>query len=164
MYFLIDDDPDKRYGENEIDALLERCISAEYFEEDDDAFNEYLDQCYNNYEICGVEYSASQILREVDPDSYNQEKEYWASNEVDNEYENGRYELEHARIGGNIYICNYVISVYDDDDEDEDIEEDEDDIEEVETYVEAQTKQKSTSAQENEELENSFMNVFQTLM
>lgn len=57
----------------------------------DETFNEYLDDLYPNYEICGTYYTASEVLHNCDPTTYrcalldfiDGEREMWESDIID---------------------------------------------------------------------------------
>lgn len=57
-------------GENAFDTAEE---AADYIIEDmdDDAYDEMLDECYENIDICGYSYSPSVALSRVDEVAYN---------------------------------------------------------------------------------------------
>ena len=48
----------------------------------DDEFNEHLDNCYDEVEVCGYSYSASQALYELDPTAWR-----CAKNDYESEYD-----------------------------------------------------------------------------
>jgi hypothetical protein len=45
---------------------------------------------------------------------YEEELVRWAEDQVDNAYENYNYELRHADVGDTVYVCNYDVTVCED--------------------------------------------------
>lgn len=79
----------ERYDEDDLDALLEYVCSVEYYSEDADAFDDYLNQEYSDIRIAGYTYSPAEVFYAVDPDAYSEAKYSWAANEAD--YYRGEY-------------------------------------------------------------------------
>lgn len=107
MYYLVNNED--RY--DDIDSVLEACINQEYYEEDEDGFEEYID-CEGRVDVCGYEWYPSEILRNMGV--YDEELVHWAEGQVDNAYENYNYELRHAHVGDTVYVCNYDVDVCED--------------------------------------------------
>lgn len=61
--YLIDDEV---VSEKEFDERLEEEVN-DYVENN---YDDILDECYPSYKMCGIEFYASQILRECDPVAY----------------------------------------------------------------------------------------------
>lgn len=116
MYYLINDDPDRRY--DDIDAVLEECVTTEYFENDTDDFDNYLDED-QNIEICGYDFSPSEVLRGMNYDAYQRELTYWAEDRAQNAKDDYAYELNRAEDGEDVWVCEYRVYCYDDDEEDD---------------------------------------------
>ncbi len=164
LYYLIDDDPDLRYDEDSLDALLDYCIDYEYWLDDTDNFDESLDYDYGSIQICGYNYSASSVLKAVDESSYYDELNNWAHSMADNEYDNAKYELRHTNPGDYCYVCNYRVCAYEEID-DEDCGGDYDGDEDLKLYkhIEEKHKEETRVSEENKRLEGEFMNLFQTI-
>jgi hypothetical protein len=95
------------------DYIMENC--------DDDAYDEMLDECYGEIEICGLSYSASIALYRVDEIAYNCGRNDWADSEAGNIAD----ELEGMDGGDTNEFYGYEVEAIDDEDEDEEDEEDE---------------------------------------
>ena len=109
---------------DEYDAADE-IIADEYYIEDQEVdVDESIDECYGRIEICGTEYWASRILRELDENVY----EEYLDDERRNYAENNRdYVAAQIRLldAGEEYNCEggitvTAIEVLDEDDEEED--------------------------------------------
>lgn len=111
MYYLIDGNPDQRY--DDIEDVLDYCVNSEYYEDDTDSFEEYLN-CDGSIEVCGYSFLPSEILYECNHDAYQRELTTWAEEQVEYGRENERYELEHADSGDRVWVCNYEVYVMDD--------------------------------------------------
>lgn len=123
MYYLVDNDPNIRF--DNIDDVLNYCVTSDYYEDDTDSFNEYLDE-EGNVDIAGYEFAPSDILYSMDREAYHRELSYWAENQVDYGRESCEYDLEHCSPGERVWVCNYQVYVYDDEEEEEEDEEAED--------------------------------------
>lgn len=162
MYYLIDNDENLRY--DNIEDVLDYCVSVEYFENDTDGFNDYLNED-GSIEIEGYEYYPADILWHMDRDAYNRELHYWAENQIDDARENGEYELEHTSPGESCWICNSRVYVYDDD-EDEEEEDNEESaevtvkvssFEELEIKLTRQKEDEENILKEEENVANNFI-------
>ena len=89
---------EKTMGAIEV-AILDKQKEIDSFEYScsDDEYDEMLDDVYGDVEICGMNYSSSQALKELDPVAYNCGKgDYEANYDLDNceEYSDLKDELE----------------------------------------------------------------------
>lgn len=85
----------------------------------DDAYDEMLDECYEEIEICGCSYSPSLALYKVDPIAYNCGKsDYYDSLTSDISYEIDRMDDEEEMD----FYGFTVSAIWEDEDEDEDEE------------------------------------------
>lgn len=149
MYYLIDNDPNQRY--NSVDDVLDVCVTTEYYENDTDGFDDYLDED-NNIEVCGYDFNPSEVLKELNYDGYQNELRYWAERQAEDAKESLEYELENARHGEDVWVCDHRVYCYDDDDEDEEEAADTDGDEDVFALLEERIRQQQESeAQQNEE-------------
>lgn len=59
---------DQAQFDNEVDRLYEAAIEA-WTEErsDEDQYEEWLNDCYGDVDVCGISYPAGRALRELDP-------------------------------------------------------------------------------------------------
>lgn len=151
MYYLIDNDPNMRYDNAE--DVVEAYVTTDYYENNVDGFEEFLDEG-NGVEVCGYDFSPSEILRELNYDAYQNELRYWAENEVENNKGDYQYELERASHGEQVWVCSHTVYCYDDDDDDEEESGDTDGDEQLFAMLEERIrKQKENEAQINEEEE-----------
>ena len=160
MYYLIDNDPDQRYEQDEEDNVKEECISTEYFENDEDRFDEYIDDTESSIRIYGYEFAPSDVLRS-DEEIYQNALEDWASTMVNEEYSNAEYEFRNCSPGDSFWICNHEIFVYEDEEEEE--LKSAGDITCLKEQVEQQIKKEEDQRSENSRLEDAFMSVFQSI-
>lgn len=109
-------------GEHEFTTASE---AAYYITENmsDDAYDEMLDECYGEIEICGYSYAASIALYRVDEIAYNCGKnDYYDSLASDIEYDIDRMDDGEE----NDFYCFTVECVDDEEEEEEEDEEEED--------------------------------------
>ncbi len=158
-YFLVDDDPDLRYDDE--DELIDYCVSADYFADDTEGFDEWLDMD-GRIDINGHSFMPSEILYAVDPDGYNEDKQSWAEDRAESERENARYEARHTRPGSSFYICGYDIYVYEEDDE-PDESDDSDNIEDTISVINKQIEEAESRRREDQQREDAFESLFQCL-
>ena len=158
MYYLVDNDPDQKYYD--VSDLLDACISNSYWEDDTDGFDEYLDDG-NGIEICGYDFNASEVLREMNYDAYCSELRYWAENCADNEREECQYALERATNGEQVYICDHRVFCYDDeeDEESEDTDGDETAFELLEKKIAQEKEAEAREAEKDNAIVNDFLSV-----
>ena len=159
MYYLIDNDPGQRY--NNVEDVLNVCVTAEYWEDDTDEFDEYLDEG-NGIEIAGYDFSPSEVLREMNYDGYRRELQYWAVNKAEYSREDYRYELERADNGEDVWICDHRVYCYDDEVAEEDeYNEDEDGDKAsfalLEERIRQQREQETQLREEDRKTENDFL-------
>ena len=118
MYYQFDDD-DRRF--ESIADILDYCVTVDYYMDDADGFDEWIEESEGTVEICGREFSPAEIFRSMDNYGYEQELQYWAEQQVDTNKSDYRYELEQMTPGDHIIVCNYTIYAYaDEEDEDTD--------------------------------------------
>lgn len=69
--------------EEEIEEKRERIEKIEEKKENltEDDYEEFLDSCYGNVDVCGSPYPAGQVLKEVDPTAFNCGFSDWVSEE-----------------------------------------------------------------------------------
>lgn len=91
--------------------------AAEYIMDNsnDDAYNEMLDECFGDVNICGYECSAALALSEVDPIAYNCGRNDWADSEAGNIAD----EIEGMDDGDELEFYGYDVTCQGDEDEDE---------------------------------------------
>ncbi len=162
MYYLINNDPDQRY--DDVDDVLETCISTDYWTDDTEGFDEYLDDS-DRVEVCGYEFNPSDVLKELNYDGYMNELRYWAENRAESEKEDCGYSLEHARNGESVFICGYDVYCYEEDDEDDEdgyADTDGDDrlvFEQLEKKIMEQQEAEALAAEKENAVGNDFLSV-----
>lgn len=98
------------YGNVYDDNDLPDFIEDEVF--DEDAFEEYLNDNENRFEVCGYEYSAGETMRSAYPSDFETEHR----NKVAEITEEFRYRLENADLGESVEVYNdYYVTVCDED-------------------------------------------------
>lgn len=161
-YYLIDNDEDLRYGEGLEDAVIDYCVSTDYWEDDEDMFEEWFNENEGTVYVGSYSFEPADVLKEMDMDAYNEEFNRWINGEADNAREEAEYSFRHANIGDSFDICGYTIYVYDDGDE-EDVESEDVDDAVTQVYVDKQKREEEFLHAENTRLENAFMQIFQTV-
>lgn len=81
----------------------------------EDYYDEMLDECYGEIEICGYSYSASHALYNVDPVAYNCGRSDWE----DAEASNLEWELENMCDGEGYQYYDSEVMCEDDEEEEE---------------------------------------------
>lgn len=165
MYYLVDDDPNIRFDEDQKEELIEYCIPDDKYDNCTDEFDEWLNDECGTIDICGYNYDASRILYDLDQDTYYSEFESWQEREVESEREDALYTLNHAEDRDRVYIGEYTVYIY----RDEEAEPlDEDSIDSVcslaEQHIQEQQKEHEKLQQENESRAVSFEELFQTII
>ena len=80
---------------------------------DDDAYDDMLDECYGEVEICGMTYSPSYALYNLDPVAYRCGRDDY----YDSFYGDIVYELGRMDYGDTEYFYGYTVELIDDDEE-----------------------------------------------
>ena len=159
MYYLLDNDPDSRY--DNIDDVLDICVTSDYYEGDTEAFNEYLNE-EGNIDVAGYDFAPSDILYTMDYNAYQQELSHWAENQVDYGKENYEYDLEHCLPGEWVYVCNYKVYVYDDEDEEDENTETEDSaFDALEEKLIKQKQDEAKKLKEEKKIGNDFLSALE---
>lgn len=162
MYYLIDNEENLRYEDNDIDALIEECYPNDYCDEDYDDFNEYLNEEYGSITVFGNTYYASDILRENDEYDYNNAFSEWASDRLDSYRSDARYEIECIHPGAWDYIGRHAVYAYEDElEEEEEVDEDiETELEEtLSRQAEQETEQKDIDKRRADDFESLFQSI-----
>jgi hypothetical protein len=77
---------------------------------DFDAYNDLIDECYNTYEIMGMEYSPSYVFKTIDPIAYEcSYDDYLDGVASDYYYELGMIDAEKFQKGYDYVSCGYTI-------------------------------------------------------
>lgn len=92
-------DNDDSFTTDELDDLIDAVYDIDYYYEDDEAFEYYLNDEYSNVHVCGYCYSAYDILSSCNEDDYNEAKHDWAENEADNRKDDLWNELNNMEPG-----------------------------------------------------------------
>ena len=160
MYFHV---VDTNFSSDDIDEVINYCISSEYHDMNDDEFEEWVDDNYDGVSIAGYSYSAYEIL-----DKFNNldavESEYceYATN---NDRENAEYELRHANPGETIYIQGYSVICEDEEEPGEDTDGDEamDAIQVLRMEIQKQKEENEKEARYSDETFANYLDLFQKL-
>lgn len=156
MKYFVEGEDEPFYS---IDDVLDYCIEDDYHE-DDDYFEEWINDNYEKISINGVDYWAYDILNEMDSSNlYDLRKDY-CMNENENDRDNGRFELERADNGEEIYIQRYVVTVVDEEEEEESSD---GCLENTRRLLEEQKADYDKQAAENKKTEDDIMTMFQVI-
>lgn len=160
MRFQIKDDPESIFDDYE--EAIDYCIDEEYHREDD-YFEEWVNECYGSIEICGVTYSAFEIIDTFDDGNYHDVLYNYCDSENENDRDNARYELVHAHVGDEIYVQNQTIVVIDDELEEVDDETFGESLEELRARLNSENndmqEKLATEKLEEDNLMQMFLNI-----
>lgn len=154
-------DNDESFTTDELDDLIDAVYDIDYYYEDDEGFEEYLNDQYSSVHICGNVYSAYDILSSCNKDDYCTAMHDWAECEADNRKEELWNELRDMEPGDCIDAFYHTIYCLEQD-EDEDMDPAEAESAMVAwavTFRKAVEDQKRRSIQETED----WKSMFQTL-
>ena len=160
MYYLIDNDENLRY--DDIEDVLDYCVTSEYYENDTEGFEEYLNE-EGTVEVAGYEFEPSEILRELNYDGYQRELQYWAENQIEFGKENFEYDLRHTDPGEFAYIANYKVYVYADSEDEEEDEEDNPDMTALKEKLLQNKQEEEEIYHQEEKTGNDFMSLLQII-
>ena len=119
------------YIVEDTDSAVQVIIGSDHYQDNyelgRDVFDEYIDDAYGDIDICGVTYSASQVLRDVDENRYDEwyqeecmERARESEYDVKCELESNEYEGCSAWFAGNITASYFEDEEEDDEGHDED--------------------------------------------
>lgn len=163
LYVVKDED----YQSENIDDIISYCIDKDYYDRNDDNFCDWVNETYDCVEIEGRTYYPYDILCEFG-DLYLVEEAYQARMCEEAE-DDARYELLNANVGREVYIQNHTVLCQDkeiavgDTDGDELLADMESCIERIRKEAELRAEEEEKQQKENEDLESSYMNLFQKL-
>lgn len=160
MYYLLDNDPDQRYEENEIDDLIETCYPDDYYEDDDEGFRDYLNEEYGYITIYGEEFSAAEVLEAMNEDVYENRKEDWVADQLNETRDDAGYTLRHIRAGSYEYVGNFCVYAYEDDAPEEEMV---GITEEMQFRLEEMTEKEHAEQKEDELRAQNFESLFQVI-
>ena len=109
------------YTEDDMEDLLDTICDPEYYE-DRDSFDEWLDDGNDGAEVCGRQFSASEILYACNEDAYFDELREWAENEATYNRDDIAPELERMDDGEVQWFNNVHIRCVETEDEEEEEE------------------------------------------
>ena len=166
MYYKID-------GEDEIftdiDSVIEHCIDSDYHW-DDDYFEEWVNDCYDYFEIRGVRFQAYDILSNMDEYLLDDLHREYCQAENENDECEARYELENADAGDEIYIQGQIVKCFEatgDYDGDKELRDGKqissNAIENVKAYLAEQKEQETKYAAAEKEKEDELLKMFQVI-
>lgn len=140
----------------DVEEVIGACIEEDYHR-DDDYFEEWVNNRYDSVEIYGETYYPYDILVEMGQGDLDSLRDEYCELENDNDWENVRYELEHYRVGTQVYIHNKTVKIIED-------EEDSGNVETIEDVRERLKENKAFEIEQailNEKEEKDLMNMFQ---
>ena len=98
---------------DDIEDVLDYCIQEDYHE-DDDYFEEWVNDCYDRVTINGSTYYPFDILNELDFNNLQELKAQYCEESNETDRDQGRYELNRADAGDEVYIQGYEVIVMED--------------------------------------------------
>ena len=145
---------------DDIDEVLDACID-EYYHEDDDYFEEWVNDVYPMITVGPYEYSPYEVLDAMnDLDGI---KNDFMESQNENDRDNAYWELEHGNVGDEIYIQAYTIEIIDEESGDYDGDEDVDYVEMTRRYYDEQSSLLKYQEEEEKKTEKDMMDLFQRI-
>jgi hypothetical protein len=160
MYYLIDNDEDLRF--NDISDVLDYCVKSEWYENETDDFDEYLDSD-GTVDVCGYEFYPSEILKEMNNSAYQEMLQDWAADMANEQRSESEWELERVSAGDNLWICGYRVYAYDEEEDNEEGDENEEvdvTFDVLEERLEKQKQQEEAAKKEEEKTGSDFLSLF----
>ena len=156
------------FEEDQKEDLIEYCIPDDYYADDYDGFNDYLNDEYGSITIEGNTYYAATILSDYDEDDYDNAKSTWEAERVENDRELAQDQVASLRVGEHTYIGLYRVEAVEEENEEEEEEEDcvretsrrQSTVEEIKQILSNQYAEEVKQQEENTKLEDSFMKIF----
>ena len=112
-----------------VQVIIESDAYLDSYEIGRNEFDEYIDEAYGDIDVCGIDYSPSEVLKNVDECRYDEwyqeecsERARESGDEIENELENNEYEGGSVWFAGNI-TATYYEAEEEEDDEGHDVEE-----------------------------------------
>ena len=162
MYYVTDNDT--RF--NTIDEVLESLVTAEYFEDDYDSFDDYVNET-TRIEVLGYRFDPSEVLYKLNEDAYTSEIRSWAESEAEAQRDSYREDLEVLLDGQTTWICGERVTAFEEEEQEHVCENycpaDESSVsppvtmEDLEKLIEERKANEAKQAKENEEAENLFI-------
>ena len=109
------------------EAIVEYCFSEDDIDESE--YDDFLNECYGEVNICGYEYQAAYALKEVDPTAYRCGCADWYSDRYEEMKDDLIEEVNGIEPGEEGYINGWSVKCIEIS-EDDDLEDDDDDIDE----------------------------------
>ena len=163
MYYRIDNDEDNRC--DSVEAAVEYCIPDDYYDDCQDAFDEYLDED-GEIDVCGVDLYPSTILRELARTQYDDQYNDWAADQLQVAREDANSNLSNLNHGDWCYVAGYQVWAYDDDEEDEEehCERSQLHLDERISSIEKSLSEKAQARASAEEAENAELESFYDIL
>lgn len=100
------------------------------YELDYSSFDDYIDECYGEIDICGINYYASKVLKDVDEYRYNEWYSEECSERASESQGDVEYELDRNETAGSTcwFYGNINATYYEEDEEDDDEGHDQDEV------------------------------------
>ena len=126
-------DRNSPYIVEDIDDAVRLIVESDQYQDNyeigRDAFDEFVDDSYGEIDVCGISYSASQVLRDVDEYRYDE----WYREECLERARDSEYDVEcelesNEHEGGSAWFAGNVTASYIEDEEEEDEGHDEDEV------------------------------------
>lgn len=113
MYYLIDDDPDLMYGEEDFEQMVEKYVTKEYcLKHRKEEFDDYLDEHYHFISVCDQKYWASRIFKELDEMRYDREYDWFVDQVLGVEQDRAIEDLSLAKPGQSVWLHDRQVFCY----------------------------------------------------
>jgi len=119
----------------DVDELMDHIFDPDNYD-DDDEVNEYIDSCCDAVEVGGRTFNASEILAELDFDTWLDYKHDWQESQSENDKDYYASDLENMEDGEYEWFNNYKVTFCADEEDEEDDDEESGTVNDVdEAYV-----------------------------
>ena len=159
MRYQIVEDEDEVF--DSISDVVDWCIVDDWHS-DDDYFEDWVNDNYSGTRINGYDYSAYDIIANVDDGNWTELKDQYCEVCNDEDRDNATRELERAEPGDEIEIQGYNVRVIADDDETEDYDGDAL-IESVRARIEVEKQIVVEVTEEEKKTEDDIMKLIQVI-
>lgn len=149
---------------DDIDEVINACIEDDYHE-DDEYFEKWLNDECGYITIAGQTFYAYDILNSMNDYLFDEERDEFCERMNDDDREDARYELLHAKPGTTVYIHHSEVLCLEDEEEDDDDENynREESLEAARTFVKEQKLLADAKAAEEKVEEDDIMKMFQVI-
>ena len=98
---------DTTFQTDDIDEVIRYCIDEDYYDDVDDALEEWVNDLYESAHYFGHTYSPYEILDAMN--DLDDARDQFVEERLENDRENAEWELRHADDGETVYIQKYEV-------------------------------------------------------